>query len=95
MHGRQEPTRDRHVFVPDSFGAMDVSPEFGVPHVPRPYHGRVFRLDELAELIDTYGLPASELDEDYTAYERRTSEKYIEVQLWSDEPVRAFFRPGP
>jgi hypothetical protein len=84
------PHSQTSVTYPDSFAAMEVGPAFDLPHEHRPYHGQVFRLDELPDLIATYGLPVSDADDDYTGYERRTAEKYIEVQLWSDEPVRTY-----
>lgn len=84
------PDGQTSITYPDSFAAMEVAPEFGLPHEPRPYHGLIFRLDQLTELVDTYGLPRSEPDENYTGYELRTAEKYVEVQLWSDEPIRAY-----
>jgi hypothetical protein len=74
---------------PDSFTSMALGPHYGLPQEPRPYHERVYRLEELPEVIDVYGLPADEVGE-YDEYQHRVFEKYIEVQVWSDEPLRAF-----
>jgi hypothetical protein len=74
---------------PDSFTAMALGPQFGLPHVPRPYHEKVFRLWELRSVVGDVGLPADATD-DHEGYERRPFEKYVEIQLWSDEPVRRF-----
>jgi hypothetical protein len=84
--------RDQTSFTyPDSAVAMRVGPEFGLPPDPlQPYHDRVFMLDELAEVVAQYGLPAHDPADGYDDYHRRTFEKYIEVQLWSDAPVRDF-----
>jgi hypothetical protein len=84
------PSNGAGITYPDSFTAMGIGPEFGLPHEARPNHGRVILLDELPWLIDTYGLPSSTANADYAGYERRTDEHYVEVQLWSDEPVREF-----
>jgi hypothetical protein len=77
---------------PDSFTAMCLGREFGLPHECRPYHDRVYSLAELPDLVETYGLPAGDADADYEGYERRPFEKYIEIQVWADEPVRRAVR---
>jgi len=79
---------------PDSFTAMATLAEFGVTYEPRPYHGRVYRLDELADVVDRYGLPVDTTPTVYKAYETRPFEKYIEVQLWSDDPVAGLLSAG-
>ncbi len=76
---------------PDSFAAMGLGPDFGQPYHPQPYHGRVYLLDELAHVVQDHGLPDDAPDSEYEGYHLRPLEKYIEVQLWSDEPVRQFF----
>lgn len=74
---------------PDSFTAMALGPQFGLPHEPRPYHEQVFRIDQLSEIVGRYGLPSVEVEDNYTGYENRPFEKYIEVQLWTDVPLAA------
>lgn len=75
----------------DSFEAMRVGPEFGFGDnsEPRPYHAKVYRLSELESLMDRFGLPGGDQDEDYLGYEHRSVEKFIEVQVWSDHEVGA------
>lgn len=76
---------------PDSFVAMRLGPEFGLPPEPRrPYHERVFFLDELSGILADYGLPDGRAEQDYSGYHKRDFEKYIEVQIWSDEPVQNY-----
>jgi hypothetical protein len=76
---------------PDSGVAMRIGPQFGLPPDPmRPYHERVFLLDELNEVIENYGMPADDAEQPYENYHVRRFERYIEVQLWSDAPVRRF-----
>ena len=84
--------RDQTSFTyPDSGVAMRVGPDFGLsPDPVRPYHERVFLLDELSEVVASYGLPTDDGEPLYENYHRRHFEHYIEVQLWSDEPVRRF-----
>ena len=75
---------------PDSFTSMGFGPDYGLPSEPKPYHGRVFSLADLPSLIARYGLPEDLPDQNYDGYEQRPFEKYVEVQLWSDEPVLVF-----
>jgi hypothetical protein len=70
---------------------MEFGPQFDLPQVPRPYHGKVFLLQELDEVVTRYGLPTD--DTSYVGYQHRPFEKYIEVQVWSDQPVGAFLSP--
>ena len=79
---------------PDSFTAMAVAGEFGLPYEPKPYHDRVFFLSELDDVIQRYGQPLDESPSDYTGYAYRPFEKYIEVQVWSDTPVRQYVGGG-
>jgi hypothetical protein len=90
------PTEVSSVTYPDSFTSMAFGPDYGLPYERRPYHERVYRLEELPGLIDTYGLPADPVDggggggddgDPYRGYEKKAFEMYVEVQLWSDGPL--------
>jgi hypothetical protein len=81
------PTEVASFTFPDSFTAMGLVKDFGLAYEPRPYHERVYRMEELKQVVAEFGQPADDEDE-YTGYERRPFEKYIEVQIWADEPVR-------
>jgi hypothetical protein len=74
---------------PDSFTAMGMVAEYGIAYEWRPYHERVFRIEELTEVIERYGLPPDDVG-DYGDYHRDLFERYVEVQVWSDEPLWAF-----
>lgn len=76
----------------DSFTVTGVAGEFGYgsSSEPRPYWSQVFLLDELPKLVAEYGLPHSPRPASYKGYEHAMDEVYIEVQLWTDEPVRVF-----
>ena len=49
----------------------------------KPYRGQVYTLDELPGLIEQYGLPQV-----WNAEGRLGPERYIEAQVWDDEPLR-------
>ncbi|MBN1285465.1 MAG: hypothetical protein JXB47_08705 [Anaerolineae bacterium] len=51
----------------------------------RPYRGQVYTLDELTGLVRRCGLP-----QDWNADGSHGPERYIEAQVWDDEPLRAF-----
>lgn len=79
---------------PDSVVSMGFGPQFGLPDVPRPYHGRAFRITDLPDVVRTYGLPGDAAGMDYEDYWRRPFEAFIEVQVWSDAPLAPFRNAG-
>jgi hypothetical protein len=85
------PTELTSLTFPDSLTSMGFGPDYGLPQEDRPYHGRVYRLEDLPALVSAYGLPSDgSSEETYDGYHRRPFEKYIEVQLWSDRPLAAY-----
>ncbi len=78
---------------PDSFTAMGLAGDYGLPTEERPYHRQVFRLSELDPIISSYGLPP-DTPGGYSGYERRPLEAYVEIQLWSDPPVARWLAPS-
>ena len=76
--------------LPDSFTAMEFGERFGHPTDPKPYHGRAFLLSELDELISTYGMPTPVWDDSHMNWREWPASAYIEIQLWSDAPVRKY-----
>jgi hypothetical protein len=89
----QLPESSTSVTYPDSFTAMAIAPKYGLPYEPRPYHEQVFPLGQLHELIEKWGLPEDPVG-GYENYEGRPFEMYVEIQVWSDEPVRPFLAGG-
>lgn len=90
---RTLPAEQTSFTYPDSFVSMRLGPKYGLaPEPPQPYHERIFFMDELAIIAAKHGLPDSSIDGDYEGYQNRKFEKYIEVQLWSDEPVKQYLR---
>lgn len=53
----------------------------------------MYRLDQLHDLVEKWGLPEDPAG-GYDSYESRPFEMYVEVQLWSDEPIARFLRSG-
>jgi len=53
----------------------------------KPYREQVYTLDELPELVSLYGLP-----QDWNRYGNRGPDRYIEAQVWADEPIEQFLR---
>lgn len=45
-------------------------------------------MSQLRGIVDRYGVPVDGADATYDGYQNRPFEKYIEVQLWSDEPIQ-------
>jgi hypothetical protein len=70
----------------DSFFAYSQRNLRGVPIPPRPYHGQVFRLDELEDLVSQHGLPGERWRDDPEC----RFDVYIEAQVWDDRPLRAY-----
>jgi hypothetical protein len=65
---------------PDSMASFDLEKD---PKYQMPYHGKVFTLEEIKEVIREYKMPSDELG--FTS--RYGYPKYIEAQLWSDKPI--------
>lgn len=90
---RTLPQESTSFTYPDSFISMRFGPEFGLPdEPPQPYHEKVFFLDELSDVVAKYGLPNGNAEDDYTDYHTRKFEKYVEIQLWTDDPVLDFLQ---
>jgi hypothetical protein len=51
----------------------------------KPYRGQVYTLAELPALIEQYGLP-----QDWNAKGEHGPDRYIEAQVWADEPLEPY-----
>lgn len=58
-------------------------------HDGRPYRGQVYTLGELAEVVRLYGLP-----QEWNTDGSQGPERYIEAQVWDDEPLRPYRDAG-
>jgi hypothetical protein len=84
------PEDQTSVTYPDSFVAMEVGLEVGSIPDRRPYHGTVFLLADLPELVEPYGIPSPSWDSEDREWTSWPQETFIEVQLWVDDPVRQY-----
>jgi hypothetical protein len=51
----------------------------------KPYRGQVYTLAEILGLIEQYGLP-----QDWNAEGKLGPDRYIEAQVWADEPLEPY-----
>jgi hypothetical protein len=51
----------------------------------KPYRGKVYTLDEIPDIINLYGLPQV-----WNSDGKLGPDRYIEVQIWDDEPIKEF-----
>jgi hypothetical protein len=79
----------------DSFAAMEATRDFGLAFAPKPYYGRLYRLADIADLAARYGIPKPDPEGYDGLAAADTPETFIEIQLWSDEPVRGYFSRCP
>jgi len=78
---------------PDSMIAMGLGEAFGMPPRPRrPYHDQLFWLTDLPRIVHEFGLPRDGETANYDGYHATSFEYYIEVQVWTDDPVRSFLQ---
>src|SRR5690606_25302602 len=62
---------------------------FGIHHEAKPYHGKVFGLEEIGEVVREFGIPTGVSASGYREYHKEGLEIYIEAQLWSDKPIKS------
>ncbi len=55
----------------------------------KPYRNTIYTKQEIYEIIKTYGLP-----QDWNKTGSKGPERYIEVQIWDDEPIKAYLAKG-
>ncbi|WP_244852876.1 hypothetical protein [Bacillus sp. J14TS2] len=51
----------------------------------KAYRGQVYTLEEIYEVIHQYGLP-----QEWNPEGNKGPERYIEVQIWDDQPIRKY-----
>ncbi|MGF1593539.1 MAG: hypothetical protein ACFCUW_09680 [Kiloniellaceae bacterium] len=73
---------------PDSMASLPLGKERGDSGDRKPYHGQVFTLAEIKDVVAAYGLPGDRWKTDPPlCYDR-----FIEVQVWDDRPVRDYLK---
>jgi len=68
---------------PDSMASLPIATREELAVYRKPYHGQVFTLDEIAAVVAEFGLPDPRSGDPARRFDR-----FIEVQLWDDQPVR-------
>lgn len=58
------------------------------PFYQPDYHGQVFRLDEIIQIIKKYGIPVKE----WKTQEARRHDIFIEAQIWNEQPVLNYLK---
>jgi len=87
------PAGQTSITYPDSFTALELGTEPGSEQPSGPWHGRVILLGELPGLVEQVGIPdPSGWGGRYQTWTTWPVHAYIEVQLWSDEPIKAYLR---
>ena len=56
----------------------------------KPYRGQVYTLTELPDLIRLYGLP-----QEWNPTGEHGPDRYIEAQIWDDDPLRPYLVTNP
>ena len=86
---RDLPAEATSVTWPDSIASMGLLANYGLPTFHKPPYGQVFLLDELPDVVERYGLPSGAVPTSYDGHQRQEFDHFVEIQLWSDEPLRA------
>ena len=67
-----------------SFTYGDSMPNWGVKD-DKEYRGKLYTYEEILKVIEKYGLP-----QDWNDDGKYGPERYIEVQVWSDDPIKKY-----
>ncbi len=70
---------------PDSMASLPLATLIEHHSDRRPYHGQVFTLDEIEDVVSEYGVPGEEGNPTASRYDT-----FIEVQVWDDRPLREY-----
>jgi hypothetical protein len=71
---------------PDSMASLPIATREDHAAHRMPYHGQVFTLAEIREVVTRFGLPGERWRQDPA----RTYDRFIEVQIWDSAPLMAF-----
>ncbi|MGH9855617.1 MAG: hypothetical protein ACREBD_37765 [Blastocatellia bacterium] len=70
---------------PDSMASLPLATHDEHREERRPYHGHVFTLDEIEEVVAAFGLPGAGHGQTASRYDT-----FIEAQIWDDRPLRDY-----
>lgn len=71
---------------PDSMASLALATKAAHAAERMPYHGQVFTLDEIRDVIAEHGMP----DQRGKMAVPKFNDRFIEVQVWDDRPLRRF-----
>ncbi|WP_299397340.1 hypothetical protein [Pelagibius sp.] len=71
---------------PDSMASLSLAIEEAHLSERKSYHGQVFTLREIEDVIAQFGMPAPQGDHAIP----KVRDRFIEVQIWDDRPLRRF-----
>lgn len=73
-----------------SFTYGDMHPTFSpIVNDGREYRKKLYTYNEIVKIIDKYGLP-----QEWNSDGRFGPERYIEVQIWSDDTISKYYEAG-
>lgn len=73
---------------PDSMISYWLKDKKQEPFYQPDYHGQVFRLDEIIQVIKRYGIPV----EEWKTQSLRKHDIFIEAQIWNEQAVRNYLK---
>jgi hypothetical protein len=68
---------------PDSMASLPIATRDEHRAHRKPYHGQVFTLDEIRDVVAEFGMPGTRWETDPAM----TYDRFIEVQVWDDRPL--------
>jgi hypothetical protein len=69
--------------MPDSMASFPIGTRDEFRAERQPYHGQVFSLDEIRQVIAEFGMPGDRWKTDHS----RRFDRFVEVQVWDESPV--------
>ena len=72
---------------PDSMASLPLATKAEHRAERRPYHGHVFTLEELENVVAQYGMPARQR----SVIDTTVRDRFIEVQVWDDRPLQTLW----
>jgi hypothetical protein len=79
-------TREAITFTyPDSMASLPLATRDEHRGDRRPYHGHVFTLEEIEEVVAAFGMPGAGHGRPASRYDT-----FIEAQIWDDRPLRDY-----
>ncbi len=77
--------------MPDSMASLPIGTRDEFRAERRPYHGKVFSLDEIRQVIAEFGMPGDRWQNDHS----RRFDRFVEVQVWDESPVIMQLKGAP